>query len=204
MPPWTASASRRTVGSSAGEVLPRSVSLASSCSLVGRGPVVQQRRRRATARARCRPSSVRPLNGPLPVATRIRAAARLDHRAGPAPDRASRCRAQLARVHQVAAFEHSEFQTCAIRPLARSIVDDVPLVGRDVADVAVGHDDQLAAADVRAARRASRASGRTSPVPASDRADLVPGRDHELVDVAVGAGGVHVPAVGIDRPASRS
>ena len=64
----------------------------------------------------------------------------------PRPQIAESLSAQLEGVISPVRFEHSEFQTWRMRPVAASIDDDVPLVRRRVADVAAGRGQDAARA----------------------------------------------------------
>ena len=94
--------------------------------LVDRRPVVEQPAAVGTSSSTLSPQSVEPLNGALPVATRIRPVPGSITGAVPPPDRGVAGGARYGGTISVWRFEHSEFHTAVIRPVARSIVTTWP------------------------------------------------------------------------------
>ena len=87
------------------------------------------------------PQLVRPSNGPLPVAARIRPMP--GSITAPARPHIALSPCVLVTAQDLAAIsrwrlEHSLFQTWTIRPVPAIDRHDVPVVGRDVADIAAG------------------------------------------------------------------
>ena len=146
------------------------------------------------------PQLVEPSNGPLPVATRRSPLPGSTTGAEP-PQIAESLPWQVEGWMISCRSEQSEFQTRDDATVRRIEGDDVALVGRRVADVAVGRREHRPRGVVQRRRRASRGSGHASP--ASTRSPCRR-RFASLRIAAVGRAGVDRRAVGVgDRGRGR-
>ena len=118
LPPCTA----YPFGSSPGDVEPRSASLELSCAWFGGVQWPTMRDAVGESTMTLSPKFVRPLYGPLPVATNEVTVRWIDRGAVARPDRASHWSCTCAATMMACRSAHSEFQTCTMRPLAAPIV----------------------------------------------------------------------------------